>query len=70
MKGGVRVEAGNARPLVTSLTAGGAFGLLEQCAKELWWTATRLANLGHLNDGTTDAHPRLVLAGRYRWNAH
>ncbi len=59
-QGGVRVQAGNARPLVvTSSAAGRAFGFLEQRAKEFWWTITRLAGLGHLHDGTADAHPRL-----------
>lgn len=59
-QGGVRIEAENARPLVvTSSAAGRAFGFLEQRAKEFWWTATRLVGLGHLHDGTADAHPRL-----------
>ena len=59
-QGGVRVETENARPVVvTSSAAGRAFGFLEQRAKELWWTASRLLGLGHLHDGTADAHPRL-----------
>lgn len=59
-QGGVRVETENARPLVVSSSAAGrAFGFLEQRVKEFYWTATRLLGLGHLHDGSADAHPRL-----------
>ncbi|HMN72548.1 MAG TPA: glycosyltransferase family 1 protein [Rhodoblastus sp.] len=66
-QGSVRVESEDSRPvIVTSSAAGRAFGFVEQRAKEFWWTATRLVGLGHMHDGTADAHPRLD--ARAVWN--